>query len=222
MVSRGSLPWRRGGFFSLHRLGRFRFKKSAFPLPLLCFPSSDSYTEMRNFAIRRFSLPDNARTLPGHLPANFGVFSPVFGLFRFAILDNGNCFPEAEPRSGRIPPPYPLRKIRRESNRKNALWCSSSLPRAVFTRAPIWGTTGQVLRDLPAPPRTFEGGSLPGRIFPAPEWFALLPVQLSPFAGSSYSLEAYAISSVLCWMNANEFAIRTPRYSRYRPYLVGL
>ena len=98
----------------------------------------------------------------------------------------------------------------------------SLLPRAVFTRAPIWGANGQVLQDLPAPPRTFEGGSLPGRIFPAPEWFALLPVQLSPFAEARIPWRPNAISSVLCWMNANEFAIRTPRYSRYRPYLVGL
>ena len=56
------------------------------------------------------------------------------------------------------------------------------------------------------------------------------PLNGSPYFPFSFrlSLEARipwrpnAISSVLVWMNAIEFAIRTPRYSRYRPYLVGL
>jgi hypothetical protein len=179
-----------GGIFFPTPFGAVSVQKICVPPPPTMPP------EFRILHRSKFSLYGafRSRTACGQSADIYRAISGCFSPFsRYSISPsstNGNRFPEAEPRSGRIPPPYPLRKIRRESNKRNALWCSSLLPRAVFTRAPIWGANGQVLQDLPAPHRTFEGGSLPGRIFPAPEWFALLPVQLSPFAGSSYSLEA--------------------------------
>jgi len=54
--------------------------------------------------------------------------------------------------------------------------------------SPIWGGTGQVLRNLAAPPLSFVGGLPRCRIFPAPERIALLPVW-----NGIPSLEAFGI-----------------------------
>lgn len=211
-----------GGFFSLHRLGRFRFKKSAFPLPLLCPPSSDSYT-VRNFRYTVRFAPgqpaDNPRTFTGQ-------FRGVLACFRAIpirqVRQTGIASRRPSQEAEESLPLTPSEKFGGRAIKKMLCGVLRSYP-AQCSREPLFG--GLMVRFCRISPRLLE----PLREDHSPA-ASFRPLNGSPYFPFSFrlSLEACipwrpnAISSVLWWMNANKFAIRTPRYSRYRPYLVGL
>ena len=221
MVSRGSLPWRRGDFFPYTVWGGFGSKNLPSPSPYYA-------PEFRFLHRSKFSLYGafRSRTACGQ---SADIYRPISGCFRpFSVCfaspswTTGIASRRLSQEAEESLPLTPSEKFGGRAIKEMLCGVLRSYP-AQCSREPLFG--GLMVRFCRISPRLLE----PLREDHSPA-ASFRPLNGSPYFPFSFrlSLEARipwrpnAISSVLCWMNANEFAIRTPRYSRYRPYLVGL